>query len=964
MKTNIIICLLITFYSLSSAQNKEALQKQVADAYDVFWRGDVMTPSAELEQALKSADKLAPLLEDQADALELLAQRRAIIEAFHYYVVNFYEYTMIIPMPDRYAIGRKLIYQLDQVFPEKKKGDLYAAYLIAKTTLHERLKEYDKCIELSQQSVELSPNWAFAHNNLGNAYFYTGKYEDAEKALSRSIELDDDLLIAYYYLGWIYYRTDRFNLAFQLSEKLLAKEPEYIHTYNLLGGIHSDLKNPKEAADSYKKLIELNPNWVMAYTNAAYDLGNNQQHEEALTMARKAIEVDPFRHLGYMRLGYIYKNQIGNLDSARKYFNQCLVADQQSDDCLLAIGDLYHNQKMYDSAIYYYERAIEVNPYSATAYQDIGESLFLQNKNEESIPYYEKSLELNETLDFSQRRLANIYSNLGQRYKSAACWEKAMQMNPSNTYYVALSAYEYSSIANDLLKEQKIEEAIQWLERGAKFGSSSSRELALAFRYEHGIGVEPDYPLAMQYYKKRVEKIYGMNMCQDGIVRLYESGKIPIDSDSTDYLFWKKMKDKSLKKFTVPCLFSNGNKYPLDVYIRYDYPPGVHPMQWEAQRIKEEFGASIPPEVNASFLKLFQLARKNGVSFPDLCVYALEAADKEERINTIASIKQRLQQSPGIEESLILYADLLPKLEEQLEEKVNNAELTGELADAYCNYTELLIKTNQADAAGKAAKRATELDGRKDCAFKAQAEIKLARFIQDPSEYSIDSLSSSSNVAELQLYLDYFSDQEEWTSAEIISRKIVSVDDSPRRRYELYEIQQKLGKDTFQELFVTDKASQLVKYRNFWASTILKIDQKSYQKRVDGYLLLAQINDALLKLAPGEITYEVQAASHYNSLGWYQLLANDPQGAEKSIKRGLEIYQENTYLYTNMPHVLLLTNQFEEAKELYLEYSNRPFDPEGGYPTYREAFLEDFETFKEAGVLHPDMEKISSLLES
>jgi hypothetical protein len=59
--------------------------------------------------------------------------------------------------------------------------------------------------------------------------------------------------------------------------------------------------------------------------------------------------------------------------------------------------------------------------------------------------------------------------------------------------------------------------------------------------------------------------------------------------------------------------------------------PGNHPLQNQAHWLATERGGTIPGEVMESFSKLLALSEKNGVSFEDLCVYALEAANEEKK---------------------------------------------------------------------------------------------------------------------------------------------------------------------------------------------------------------------------------------------------------------------------------------------------------------------------------------------
>lgn len=82
-----------------------------------------------------------------------------------------------------------------------------------------------------------------------------------------------------------------------------------------------------------------------------------------------------------------------------------------------------------------------------------------------------------------------------------------------------------------------------------------------------------------------------------------------------------------MKKFSVPCNF-NGQMAPFTIYIGMP-KDGNHPLHFQADWLSKERGGTIPQEVMDSIQKLKDLADKNNVSFEDLCVYALGAAQQE-----------------------------------------------------------------------------------------------------------------------------------------------------------------------------------------------------------------------------------------------------------------------------------------------------------------------------------------------
>jgi len=85
----------------------------------------------------------------------------------------------------------------------------------------------------------------------------------------------------------------------------------------------------------------------------------------------------------------------------------------------------------------------------------------------------------------------------------------------------------------------------------------------------------------------------------------------------------------SMKRFTVP-IDCAGIKWPFHIYIlNWDRPNDETPADTQAVWLKEQRGCIFPTDVSEAFRKLKVLARENNVSFTDLTVLALEAAQKE-----------------------------------------------------------------------------------------------------------------------------------------------------------------------------------------------------------------------------------------------------------------------------------------------------------------------------------------------
>ena len=76
-----------------------------------------------------------------------------------------------------------------------------------------------------------------------------------------------------------------------------------------------------------------------------------------------------------------------------------------------------------------------------------------------------------------------------------------------------------------------------------------------------------------------------------------------------------------VKKFTVPCNFG-GTVAPFTIYIG-DPENTHHPLHFQAEWLGKNRGGNIPGDVMESIAKLYELSKKNNVSFEELCVYAI-----------------------------------------------------------------------------------------------------------------------------------------------------------------------------------------------------------------------------------------------------------------------------------------------------------------------------------------------------
>jgi tetratricopeptide (TPR) repeat protein len=118
---------------------------------------------------------------------------------------------------------------------------------------------------------------------------------------------------------------------------------------------------------------------------------------------------------------------------------------------------------------------------------------------------------------------------------------------------------------------------------------------------------------------------------------------------------------------------------------------------------------------------------------------------------------------------------------------------------------------------------------------------------------------------------------------------------------------------------------------------------------------------AAIKDVQKAIKLDPKNGNNYLSLARYQLFNRKPREAIAASLEALKLSPDKAVIIqTKLAHGYLFDNQFNKAKAIYLE--NKDAKLRDGKRTFSQAALDDFKEFQDAGIIHPDMEKIKALL--
>lgn len=153
-----------------------------------------------------------------------------------------------------------------------------------------KLEEAATCY---RRVLELNPDVADTHNNLGTVFRKLGRHDEAVDCFRRALALNPDLVEANYNLGCHLADRDQPIEAVACFRRALAINPGYGPAHDRLGLVLQRQGRFDEAAVCHWRAIELMPDGAEGYNNLGTALAQQSKLEEAVESWRRAVELRP-----------------------------------------------------------------------------------------------------------------------------------------------------------------------------------------------------------------------------------------------------------------------------------------------------------------------------------------------------------------------------------------------------------------------------------------------------------------------------------------------------------------------------------------------------------------------------------------------------------------------------------------------------------------------------------------------
>ncbi len=145
----------------------------------------------------------------------------------------------------------------------------------------------------ANRAVELAPDMAGAHYNMGLVEAGVGEVRSARAAFEQAIACDDHFTAAHFELARIFHDGNDLERAAGHYRQVLRDDPSMLEAQTNLGNVLRSLYELEEAVRCFQRALELNPDIAAVHGNLGVALQELGDPAGALASYDRALAIDP-----------------------------------------------------------------------------------------------------------------------------------------------------------------------------------------------------------------------------------------------------------------------------------------------------------------------------------------------------------------------------------------------------------------------------------------------------------------------------------------------------------------------------------------------------------------------------------------------------------------------------------------------------------------------------------------------
>ncbi len=332
--------------AISAFNRALSLDPKYAQAYaalgKAYWLGygEGVGGSDWMEKARSACEQALAISQDFADGHACLGSVYRDRGDYQRAITEFQKATELDPKSDDSLRGLAEVYRkvnrpAEAEATYRKAIDLRPQYWAGYSWLGLFYREegrYDDAVRMFQETVTLAPDNFRAYSNLGGMYVLQGKYPQAIDLLQRSITIRPTVEV-YDNLGTAYFYMRKFDQAAASYEEGLKFDKGSWLSWGNLGDAYSQVPGKREQAlNAYREAIRLtdndlrvNPRDGRTWSLRAAYLAMTDNRQEALKSLQKAVSLAP-DNPGVLFRGALIYNHFGETALTLNWIQKALAA--------------------------------------------------------------------------------------------------------------------------------------------------------------------------------------------------------------------------------------------------------------------------------------------------------------------------------------------------------------------------------------------------------------------------------------------------------------------------------------------------------------------------------------------------------------------------------------------------------------------------------------------------------------
>ena len=288
-----------------------------------------------------------------------------------------------------------------------------------------------------------------------------GNLDPAEELFRAVLKRHRDQPMALHYLGMLLTRRGEYPRAAEAIRRAIKRDDSQIGIYQSLGDALGGAGDQEGALAAYRQAVVRAPHDADAVYCLARKLTELSRHEEADEMLREIATRSPHSIEVQYLLGRV-RRELGKLVAARESFECALELDPGHVEVLLALAELFFEQKHEEDALPLLTRAVARAPERPDVHRELGRAHLLAQELGAAFESLSRARELDPRDEITQALFAWYHELRGEMEAAAECYRRCLELAPhtTNPYYMLARTGRYDDAT-------RIEELLGVLAEGA-----------------------------------------------------------------------------------------------------------------------------------------------------------------------------------------------------------------------------------------------------------------------------------------------------------------------------------------------------------------------------------------------------------------------------------------------------------------------------------------------------------------